>query len=97
MREIVKRALDFLAGLHSQEWDMQLPIGRQGRATQLAVKRKFFATGGKTKTWKGATLPPSLGPNRDLVWKGKHSQFARHLQRVAGSKVLAELILLPVL
>ena len=27
-REIVKRALDFLAGLHSQEWDMQLPIGR---------------------------------------------------------------------
>ena len=27
-REIVKRALDSLAGLHSQEWDMQLPIGR---------------------------------------------------------------------
>ena len=27
-REIVQRALDFLAGLHRQEWDMQLPIGR---------------------------------------------------------------------
>ena len=27
-RKIVKRALDFLASLHSQEWDMQLPIGR---------------------------------------------------------------------
>ena len=27
-REIVKRALDFLAGLHSQEWDTKLPIGR---------------------------------------------------------------------
>ena len=27
-REIAKRALDFLAGVHSQEWDMQLPIGR---------------------------------------------------------------------
>ena len=63
-REIVKRALDFLAGLHSQEWDRQLPIGRQGRATEPAVKGKFFATGGKTKTGKEATLPPFVGPQQ---------------------------------
>ena len=36
---------------------------------------KFFATGGKTKTGKEATLPPSLGPNKDLVRKGKHSRI----------------------
>ena len=60
-------ALDFLAGLHIKEWDMQLPIGRQSRATQPAVKSKFFATGGKTKTGKEATLPPSLGPNKGSI------------------------------
>ena len=65
----------------------------KGRATQLAVKGKSFATGGKTKTGKDATLPLSWGPNKDAVRKGKHSRFARHLQRVAGSKVLAELII----
>lgn len=71
----------------------QPPGKSEGRATQPAVKRKFFATGGKTKTVKEATLPPSLGPNKDAVRKGKHSRFARHLQRMAGSKLLAELIL----
>ena len=67
------------------------------RATQPAVKGKSFATGGKTKTGKEATLPLFLSPNKDLVRKGKHSRFARHLQRVAGSKVLAELIIFIVL
>ena len=65
----------------------------KGRGTQLAVKGKSFATGGKTKTGKDATLPVSWGPNKHAVKTGKHSRFARHLQRVAGSKVLAELII----
>ena len=57
------------------------------------MKGKSFATGGKTKTGKEATLPLSWGHNKDAVRKGKHSRFAMHLQRVAGSKVLAELII----
>ena len=61
---------------------------RKGRATQPAVKSKSFATGGKTKTGKEATLPPLLGPNQDLFGKGKHFRFAWHLQRVAGINVL---------
>ena len=58
------------------------------------MKSQFVATGGKTNTGKEATLPFFLGPYKDLVKKGTHSRFARHLQRVAGSKVLAELIIL---
>lgn len=65
----------------------------KSRATQPAVKGKSFATGGKTKTGKEATLPLFLGPDRDFVGNGKHFRFAMHLQRVAGSKVLAELII----
>ena len=33
-----------------------------------------------------------MGPNSQAVQKGKHSRFSRHLQRVAGSKTMAELI-----
>ena len=72
----------------------QCTVNGNGRAIQLAVNGKSCATGGETKTGKEATLPPLLGPNQDLVWKGTHSRFAWHLQRVAGSTVLAELILL---
>ena len=72
----------------------QRTVKGNGRATQLAVKGTSCATGCETKTGKDATLPPLLGPNQDLVRKGKHSRFAWHLQRVAGSTVLAELILL---
>ena len=70
----------------------QRTVKGNGRATQPAVKGKSCATGGETKTGKEATLPPLLGPNQDLVRKGKHSRLAWHLQRVAGSTILAELI-----
>ena len=41
---------------------------------------------------KGKVRGPGFGPNNAAVIKGKHSRFSRHLQRVGGSKVLAELI-----
>ena len=35
---------------------------------------------------------PEFGPNNEAVRRGMRSRFARHLQRVAGSKQLAEVI-----
>ena len=42
---------------------------------------------------KGQEAKPDFGTNTKAVRGGKHSRFARHLQRVARSKVMAELIL----
>ena len=48
-------------------------------------------------SWKPDGPPPDAhdawGPNRQAVRSGKHSRFARHLQLVAGSKTMAELII----
>ena len=51
----------------------------------------------KRDSWKPTGPPPDAhdawGPNRQAVRSGKHSRFARHLQLVAGSKTMAELII----
>ena len=48
-------------------------------------------------SWKPDGPPPDAhdawGPNRQAERSGKHSRFARHLQLVAGSKTMAELII----
>ena len=48
-------------------------------------------------SWKPDGPPPDAhdawGPNRQALRSGKHSRFARHLQLVAGSKTMAELII----
>ncbi len=44
----------------------------------------------------GSVVPQpshSLRPNKEAVRRGKHSRFARHLQRVGGSKQIVEVIL----
>ncbi len=48
---------------------------------------------GKGKDSQGTPDGDSFGPNMTAVRKGKHSRFARHLQRVAGSKQMAEVII----
>ena len=57
------------------------------------MKIKSCDTGGETKSKNETTLPLFCGPNKDAVRKGKQSRFAKHLQRVTSSKVLAELII----
>ena len=42
---------------------------------------------------KGTAKGVVTGPNNRAVRRGMHSRFARHLQRVGGSKTLVELIL----
>ena len=50
----------------------------------------------KRDSWKPKERPADgadWGPNNGIVRNGKNSRFARHMQLVAGSKTMAELII----
>jgi hypothetical protein len=60
------------------------------RGWQAAPGWKNWQGGQDWQGWEGASQP--LGSNTNAVRHGKHSRFARHLQRVGGTKTIVELI-----
>ena len=84
------------AGL-MEEWKQEYharpdQIALQLRDSWAPMQQRKGKGNGKGKI-QAPSLDAGLGPNKAAVRKGKHSRFALHLQRVAGSKTLAELIL----
>ena len=69
-------------------------VREAGKAGMTGKKGKGGKKGKEGKSG-GASQPgkPGLGPNGVAVRNGKHSRFARHLQRVGGTMQLCELIL----
>ena len=75
-----------------------LPVKGHGKSSAAQPAKgkskwnKSFPHVGGPGRQQQAEQRPGFGPNTGAVRQGKHSRFARHLQRVAGSKILAELI-----
>jgi len=76
---------------HGTEFQIQLQLRDSWKPMP---KKKGKGKGKDREEGKGKVCEKGLlwGPNSQAIRSGKHSRFSRHLQRVAGSKTMAELI-----
>ena len=68
-------------------------VAMQQRDSWKGIDKNTYEKGHGKGQRQGEGQVPDVGPNKDAVRRGKHSRFSCHLQRVGGSKHVAELIL----